>query len=244
MSQEKSRGYGRYYRQEDVPAKSELGKDWAILYEMPSKPLTYNNLKGLNFQAVSKETFSHSICFYEDAIESLRRELASEKVKNNLLTARLVDHNISSSLTPEEIQEYGSNLGVILKQEIDALMKERPKNLADDLRERIKAQMMLVDEELKDSFSYNAVLLTESIKRLEEMEAQIMEAPKSMQLKDKASSLDKITKRKADTIGELRELYNAMGMSIKDLARDSSNVAQNSSGGSTGGFDLASLIKG
>ena len=104
------------------------------------------NIKGINYQNINKENLTHNLVFCWKQIENLKRELASEKIKNEILTKRLADYNIQTSLTPEEIEEYEFMLSEILTREIKKITDEPSViNLKEEITNRERAELAKVE---------------------------------------------------------------------------------------------------
>lgn len=219
------RGYQHYYiNQEDVP--KDLGADTAIIYETPSRIYGYDdlfslatmNIKGINYQNINKENLTHNLVFCWKQIENLKRELASEKIKNEILTKRLADYNIQTSLTPEEIEEYEFMLSEILTREIKKITDEPSViNLKEEITNRVRAELTKVEYETKNSYKYNIVRINNALKYNDILLDNVMNGKsRDLSIKDRAKVILDIQKANRDNIIQLKEICKELGINFKD----------------------------
>ena len=220
-----ARGYQEFYvKKEDAPKKMGLNKP--IFYKTPERIYGYDdmfdmstfNIKGINYQNVQKEILTHNLVFCWKIIENLKRECASEKIKNEILIKRCVDHNINPQLEPNEISEYEYNLGAILTKEIKKLTDSGTLNLRQEITERVRQEIAKVDMETKDSYKYNIIRINNALKYNDMMLNDMMSGKnKDLNSKDRAKLILDLQKANRDNIDKLREICKEVGVNIKDI---------------------------
>ncbi|MGL5050609.1 MAG: hypothetical protein ACRC6E_08315 [Fusobacteriaceae bacterium] len=251
MAEVKKRVYQRFYMcQEDVPKNT--GTDIIVLYNKPTKVIGYNdlvqgsthNMCGINYENTTKSDLVNNLAFTWNKVDKLKRELINEKIRNNIITQRLIEHNLPVAMSPEEIQEYESNLSLMLSKEISNMMSKDKIGVREDVLIRIRNEIMKAETETKTQFKYNVVRLNNSINYNDLLEEMLMTASdKRITLKDKNKAIIDLQKAKRENINQLKELMKELGTVIRDLA-DTTNTSDNPKENTVGSnkVNLSSLM--
>lgn len=254
MAKLQGRSYQHYYlTKEDIPKK--MGNDTPIVYQTPSRIYGYDdlfamstfNVKGINYQNVQKENLMHNLVFCWKQIENLKREIASDKIRIELLTKKLVDHNISANLTPSEIEEYEVMLSQILSTEIRKIVESENIPIKDEIVARVRAEIAKADYESTNDYKFNIVRLNNSLKYNDILLDDLMNGKnKDINTKDKTSAILNVQKAIRDTIDKLKDVCKEAGVNIRDVQNpqgDNIEVQENKPTGNSGAFDYSSLLK-
>lgn len=219
------RGYQEFYvNQSDVPKNMGLNKP--ILYKTPERIYGYDdmfdmstfNIKGINYQNVQKEILTHNLVFCWKIISNLKRELASEKVKNEILTKRMIDYNLDPSLEPEEMKEYEYNLSAILSKELKKLTESGNLSLKQEITERVRTELSKVNMEMADSYKYNIIRINNALKYNDILLNELMSGKnKDINSKDRAKLIMDIQKVNRDNMDKLKEICKESGVNLKDI---------------------------
>jgi len=237
------RGYQRFYvSKDDVPA--QMGKDTPIVYKQPEKILTYDNLnpmgtfnlKGINYQNVTKEQMVHNLVFGWKQIEALRRELTSEKIKNNILTKRLVNHNINTALTPEEISEYEFNMADVLTKEVALSMEGGIADLKKEIVSRVRTEIGKAEFEMGNNYQYNIVRINNALKYNDILLDEIASTARGRQMaqKDRIKLTLELQKAQRENMNKLKEITKDLGLNLKETSKTAEEQAEETTTTSNG----------
>lgn len=255
MGKLQNRGYQRYYiNKEDIP--KDLGADTAIIYEKPNRIYGYDDLfdlatfsiKGINYQNINKENLTHNLVFCWKLVENLKRELASEKIKNSILTKRLADYNINTNLTPEEIENYEFMLSEILSREIKKIIDEPSViNLKEEITARVRNELARVEYDNTNSYKYNIIRINNALKYNDILLDNVMNGKnRDLSIKDRAKVVLDIQKNNRDNISQLKELCKELGINFKDTQNPTLNnqkdIVENNTNSDNKKIDLSSLM--
>lgn len=251
------RGYQHYYvSQDDIP--KDLGADTAIIYETPTRIYGYDdlfslgtfNIKGINYQNINKENLTHNLVFCWKQIENLKREFASEKIKNEILTKRLADYNIQTSLTPDEIEDYEFMLSEILTREIQKITEEpNVINMKEEITNRVRTELAKVEYDTKNSYKYNIVRINNALKYNDILLDNVLNSKsRDLSIKDRSKLVLDIQKANRDNIAQLKEICKELGINFRDTQAPPSNsntenTVENTQAPSSNKIDLGSFLK-
>ncbi|MGL5190088.1 MAG: hypothetical protein ACRC7S_10620 [Cetobacterium sp.] len=247
------RGYQEYYvKAEDVP--KNMGNNTAIIYQTPTRIYGYEDmfdlstfsLKGLNYQNVQKEILTHNLVFCWKQIENMKREIASDKIKIEILTKKLVDHNISAKLDPEEIENYEVMLSDILSNEIRKITESENIPLKEEIIARVRAEIAKADYESTSSYEYNIVRINNALKYNDMLLDDVLNGKnRDLSTKDRATLVLNIQKANRDNIDKLKEICKETGRNIRDVQNPQMETQEDTpqQNSTPKGFDLSSLMK-
>ena len=220
-------GYQRFYvDKKDVP--ENLGRDTALIYKQPERiygyddlnPMATFNMKGINYQNTQKEALAMNLVFVWKQMEALKRELTSERVKNKILTSRLVQHNINTTLTPEEIEEYEFNLADILTREMNMTMEGDIADLKKEILSRVRKEINKAEFENGNNYKFNIVRINNFLKYNDILLEELSTARgKQMNQKDRIKLTLELEKSNRENMNKLKEIIKDVGMNLKEESK-------------------------
>lgn len=247
------RTYQAYYlKEEDIRKDGNI----PILYTKPKTIIGYDdvfdmatfNARGINYQNINKKELMDNCVFLWGVIENLKRELASSHVTNQILTKRLAEHNLITSLTPDEIEQYEITLGAALKEKINLIANSETLPLAQELVLRVRGEIAKVDYETQSNFKYNIIRLN-NILKLNDLTLEQLNNNKFKDLKskDRLKLVLDTQKNTRETIQQLKEISRDIGLNIKEETKsylDDEDDNEQQESNNTKKINLASFIGG
>lgn len=189
-----------------------------IYYERPNKRVSYSNIRGINYQNVSKKYLVDALVNMWEEEDKLKKEFMHERIRNNILTKRMVESGLEVSLTPNEILEYKNSLSVALANDIDTIMSGQCRGIKEEIQSRVKSEIAKVMIDVESDFSYNVIRIENSIRACDLLEIEATEN-KRLNLKDKSSIILKVQKNKLSLIKELKEVMTSTGVDVKQSSK-------------------------
>lgn len=227
----------RFFMQEsDVPVDADYP---VIIFKRPKSLLNVNRLMGLNYQGVTKQEVVNNLILSYEATDSLRRELAHERIRSSIMSRRLVEHGLSTSMDVNELREYNTKFADSVKEGIDMIISEPPKGISEEIFTRIRSEMGKVSHEIKMDYRYNVLRIDTQLAYNDKLIADVMtSSDRKISLKDRTAIINRLSKEQRELIKEQRQVYADMGVSLKD---NSPIVSESKSPTANSGLQMKSL---
>jgi hypothetical protein len=217
-SRASERKYQRFYLSKDEVPLNNVAP--LIIYEKPDNPLTINSLRGINYQAVSKEKLAHNLIFQWHVEESLRREMAHERIRSNILARRMIENGLNAELEIDEIKEYEQSFATSIKDSIDMVMENAPRDIREEILTRVKNEMAKVSMEIKQDYEYNLFRIDTQLAYLDSLMADVVSSQdRRIPLKEKTSIMQRLAKEQREAIKMKKEILQDMGVNLKELGK-------------------------
>lgn len=217
-SKASERKYQKFYLSKDEVPESNIAP--LIIYQQPDNPLTINGLRGINYQAVSKEKLVHNLVYQWHVEEALRREMAHERIRSNILARRMIENGLSAELELDEIKEYEQSFATSIQDSIDMVMEKAPRDIREEILIRVKNEMAKVSMEIKQDYEYNLFRIDTQLAYLDSLMADVINAQdRRIALKDKTSIMQRLAKEQREAIKMKKEILQDMGTNLKELGK-------------------------
>jgi len=211
------RKYQKFYLDKESVPENNVSP--VIIYEKPRNPLTINSLMGINYQAVSKEKLTHNVINQWHIEEALRREMAHERIRSNILARRMIANGLNATLELDEIKEYEEGLTNVIQDDIDMVMEKAPRGIREEILIRVKNEMAKVSIEIKQDYEYNLFRIDTQLAYLDSLMADVISAQdRRISLKDKTSILQRLSKEQREAIKMKKEILQDMGVNLKEVS--------------------------